>query len=57
MERFHAANRVHRRSYPDELFTFLELDHHLDGFTVIHRTIAIGDAVDIRSAVDHESAR
>src|SRR4029079_14637657 len=32
-----------------------ELDHHLDGLTVIHRAVAIGNAVDIRGAVDHES--
>jgi hypothetical protein len=30
-----------------------KLDYHLDGFAVIHRTIAIGDAVDIRGAVEH----
>ena len=33
----------------------LELDHHLNGLTVVHRAIAIGDAVDIRGAVEHES--
>jgi hypothetical protein len=26
-----------------------ELDHHLDGFAVIHRTIPIGDTVDVLS--------
>ena len=32
-----------------------ELDHHLDGFTIIHRTIAIGDAIEIRGAIEHEA--
>ena len=30
-------------------------DHHFDGFAFVHRTIAIGDAVDICGAVEHES--
>ena len=32
-----------------------ELDHHLDGFTAIHRTIAIGDTVKLRDAIEHEA--
>jgi len=32
-----------------------ELDHDLDGFTIVHRTVAVGYAVDIRGAVEHES--
>src|SRR6476660_7975052 len=31
-----------------------ELDHDLDGFTIVHRTVAVGYAVDIRGAVEHE---
>src|SRR5439155_19260434 len=38
--------RLHRRS---------ELDHHLDGFTVIHCTVAIGNAVDAGDANEHEA--
>jgi hypothetical protein len=37
------------------LFTVSELDHHLDRFTVIHRTIAIGDTVKLRDAIEHEA--
>ena len=40
---------------PERLHWRSELDHHLDGFTVIHRTIAIRDIVDIRSAIEHEA--
>jgi hypothetical protein len=32
-----------------------ERDHHLDGLAIIHRTIAIGDAVDVRGAVENEA--
>jgi len=31
------------------------LDHQFDGFTVINRTIAIGDTIDVRDAIEHEA--
>ena len=30
-----------------------EFDHHLDGLTVVHRTVAVGDTVDVRDAIEH----
>jgi hypothetical protein len=33
----------------------LELDHHFDGFTVIHRTVAVGDTVNVRDAIEDEA--
>src|ERR1700719_4397149 len=30
-----------------------ELDHHLDRFTRVHRTVAIGDTVDRRDPIEH----
>src|ERR1700704_4593513 len=32
-----------------------ELDHHLDGFAVIHRAVAIGNTVDVRDAIEDEA--
>jgi hypothetical protein len=32
-----------------------ELDHHLDSLAVVHRTIAIGDTVDARNAIEHQT--
>src|SRR4029450_7764441 len=32
-----------------------ELDHYLDGFTVVHRTVAVGDTVDVRDAIEDEA--
>lgn len=38
-------------------FTFSELDHHLDGFSVIHYTVAIGNTVDAGDTIEHEPIR
>ena len=40
---------------PGSLFTISELNHHLDRLTVIHRTVAVGDAIEVRGAIEHEA--
>jgi hypothetical protein len=31
------------------------LDHDLDGFTIIHRTAAVGHTIDVRDAIEHQA--
>lgn len=32
-----------------------ELDHHFDGFTRVHGAVPIGDTVDVRNPIEHET--
>jgi hypothetical protein len=56
LERNHAAaiNRI-APSHTGPPFKSLERDHHLDGFTIVHRRVAIGDAVEVRDAIEHQA--